>query len=123
MWLGPALFVFVSVLLWKYLGAIFMPELMTRWVFRTVPALATMDLFVMINAEMVYFGGYVLFAMFWRPGLKSYLRNPFIAGMALWLVNVAVMLPLLGRGVLGYRLPQGWMSVSLPLLLSHWMFA
>ena len=123
MWLGPALFVAVSILLWKYLGAIFMPELMARSVFRAVPALATMDVFVTINAEILYFGGYLLFAMLWRPGLKPYLRNPFVAGIALWFVNVFVILPLLGRGILGYRLPQGWMSVSFPLLLSHWMFA
>ena len=122
MWLGPALFVTVSVLLWKYLGAIFMPELMARSVLRAIPALTSVDLFVLINAEIVYFGGYLLVAVFWRP-LKPRLRNPFIAGMALWLVNVLIILPLLGRGVLGYRLPQGWMSVSLPLLLSHWMFA
>jgi len=122
MWLGPALFVTVSVLLWKYLGAIFMPELMARSVLRAIPVLTSVDVFVLINAEIVYFGGYLLIAVFWRP-LKPCLKNPFIAGMALWLVNVLIILPLLGRGVLGYRLPQGWMSVSLPLLLSHWMFA
>jgi hypothetical protein len=33
------------------------------------------------------------------------------------------LLPLIGRGVLGYKLPQGWMAVSFPLLLSHWIFA
>ena len=47
----------------------------------------------------------------------------FLAGLGMWLVNLLIILPLLGRGILGYRMPQGWMSVSLPLLLSHWMFA
>jgi hypothetical protein len=39
------------------------------------------------------------------------------------LVNVLLVFPLLGRGVLGYQLPQGWLSASFPLLVSHWMFA
>jgi hypothetical protein len=122
MWLGPALFVTVSVILWKYLGAVFMPDLLARAIYRALPGLQGMDLFVLINAGVVYFGIYVIVAIFWKP-LKSYLKNPFFAGLALWLVNLFIILPLLGRGIIGYRLPQGWLSVSLPLLLSHWMFA
>jgi hypothetical protein len=122
MWFGPGLFVIVSVLLWKYLGAVFIPELLARSIYRALPSLASMDPFVMANAEIVYFGCYIVIAIFWRP-IKSYLKNPFIAGLALWLVNLVIILPLLGRGIFGYRLPQGWISVSLPLLLSHWMFA
>ena len=122
MWLGPALFVTVSVILWKYLGAVFVPDLVARAIYRALPGLQSMDLFVLINAGIVYFGIYVIVAIFWKP-LKSYLKNPFVAGLALWLVNLFIILPLLGRGIIGYRLPQGWLSVSLPLLLSHWMFA
>ncbi len=122
MWLGPVLFAGVSVFLWKYVGAVFVPELVARSVFRALPALASVDLFVTINAALLYFGGYFIIAVFWRP-LKVYLRNPFIAGLALWLVNVLIVLPILGRGILGYRLPQGWMSASFPMLVSHWMFA
>ena len=122
MWLGPALFVTVSIILWKYLGAVFVPDLLARAIYRAFPGLASMDLFILINAAVLYFGAYVLIAIFWRP-LKAYIRNPFFAGLALWLVNLFVILPFLGRGILGYRLPQGWISVSLPLLLSHWMFA
>jgi hypothetical protein len=122
MWLGPALFVTVSVLLWKYLGAIFVPDLVARAIYRTLPGLESMDLFILINAAVLYFGVYVIVAIFWKP-LKSYLKNPFVAALSLWLVNLFIILPLLGRGIIGYRLPQGWLSVSLPLLLSHWMFA
>jgi hypothetical protein len=122
MWLGPALFVTVNVILWKYLGAVFMPELVARSIYRALPGLASVELFVMVNAAIFYFGGYIVVAIFWRQ-LKAYLRNPFMAGLALWLMNLLIILPLLGRGVLGYRLPQGWVAVSLPLLLSHWMFA
>ena len=122
MWLGPALFVTISVLLWKYLGAVFMPELLARSIYRILPSLESIDLFVFINAALVYFGLYIVVAIFWRR-LKPYVKNPFLAGLGMWLVNLLIILPLLGRGILGYRMPQGWMSVSLPLLLSHWMFA
>ena len=122
MWLGPALFVTISVLLWKYLGAVFMPELLARSIYRILPSLQSVDLFIFINAALVYFGLYIVVAIFWRR-LKPYVKNPFLAGLGMWLVNLLIILPLLGRGFLGYRMPQGWMSVSLPLLLSHWMFA
>src|ERR1051326_1487764 len=122
MWLGPAMFVAVSVILWKYLGAVFMPVLVARAIYRVLPGLETMDAFVSINAAVLYFGIYVIVGIFWRR-LKGYLKNPFFAGLALWLANLLILLPLLGRGIIGYRMPQGWMSVSLPLLLSHWMFA
>jgi hypothetical protein len=122
MWMGPALFVGVSVFLWKYVGAVFVPELMARSVFRAMPALASVELFVTINLALIYFAGYFVVAIFWRP-LKPYLRNPFLAGLALWLVNALVVLPALGRGILGYRLPQGWLAVCIPMLVSHWLFA
>ena len=122
MWLGPVLFVGVSIFLWKYVGAVFMPELLARFVFRMLPPLESVDLFVTINAAFLYFGGYFAIAIFWKP-LKVYLRNPFIAGLVLWLANVLIVFPMLGRGVLGYRLPQGWIAASFPMLVSHWMFA
>ena len=122
MWFGPALFIGVSIFLWKYLGAVFMPELMARSVFRVLPVLMDMETIIIINAALVYFAAYFLFAIFWGR-FKPYLVTPFAAAVLLWLVNVLVLLPLLGRGMLGYRMPQGWMSVSLPLILSHWMFA
>src|ERR1051326_9032723 len=105
MWLGPALFATVSIILWKYLGAVFVPDLLARAIYRAFPGLASMDLFILINAAVLYFGEYVLIAILWRP-LKAYLRNPVFAGLALWLVNLFVILPFLGRGILGYRLPQ-----------------
>src|SRR5881392_967887 len=37
MWLGPLLFVAVSIFLWKYVGAVFMPELLARSIFRVAP--------------------------------------------------------------------------------------
>src|SRR5262249_44713726 len=66
MWLGPALFIGVSVFLWRYIGAVFVPELMARALFRFIPALRDMELVILINAAIAYFAGYFLFAFFWR---------------------------------------------------------
>jgi hypothetical protein len=122
MWMGPLLYIGVSIFLWKYVGAVFVPELMARSVFALMPALLDLESVVLINVSLIYFAVYFVFAMFW-PRLKPHFQNPFVAGLALWLVNVLVLFPLLGRGLLGYRLPQGWISASFPLLVSHWMFA
>ena len=122
MWLGPVLFIGVSIFLWKYVGAVFVPELLARSVFAALPVLSDIEVFILINAAILYFAAYFVVAIFWVK-LQRYLRNPFFAGLLLWLANVIVVLPLLGRGVLGYRMPQGWMAASLPLLVSHWTFA
>ena len=122
MWLGPVLFLGLSVFLWKYVGAVFVPEALARMVFSVLPGLMDIEMVIFINAALLYFGAYFVFAIFWAQ-LKPYLQNAFLAGFVLWLVNVFVVYPLLGRGVLGYRFPQGWLSASLPLLVSHWMFA
>ena len=122
MWMGPLLYVATSIFLWEYVGSVFIPNLLTRSILTLLPALVALETVVSINANLFYFGAYFLFAMFW-PRLKPYFRNPFLAGVALWLMNVLVLFPIIGRGVLGYKLPQGWMAVSLPLLLSHWLFA
>ena len=122
MWMGPLLYVASSIFLWQYLGSVFIPNLLTRAVLAVVPVPQDLERLVSINANLLYFGAYFLFAASWLQ-LKPYFRNPFLAGVALWLVNVFVIFPLVGRGILGYRLPQGWMSASLPLLLSHWLFA
>jgi hypothetical protein len=122
MWMGPLLYVATSIFLWKYLGGVFIPSLLTRAIVSVVPPLGDLQPLVSINANAFYFGAYFLFGLYW-PRLKPYFFNPFVAAVELWLVNVFVLLPLIGRGVLGYKLPQGWMAVSLPLLLSHWVFA
>ena len=122
MWLGPVLFIAVNVFLWRYIGAVFVPELLARSVFAVLPVLIDIEMVILINTALIYFGAYFAFAIFWGR-LKPYFRNPFLAGLALWFVNVFIVFPILGRGMLGYRMPQGWMSASFPLLVSHWMFA
>ena len=122
MWLGPVLFLGVSIFLWKYIDAVFVPEALARSVFSILPVLKDLENVIVANAAILYFGAYFVFAIFW-PRLKPYFRNPFVAAVALWLVNILIVFPLIGRGVLGYRFPQGWMAACLPLLLSHWMFA
>ena len=122
MWLGPALFIVVSIFLWRYVGAVFVPELLARAVFAILPVLADMELVIVVNAAIVYFGAYFAFAVFWGR-VKPYLRNAFLAAFVLWLVNVLLLFPVLGKGILGYRMPQGWIAVSFPLFVAHWIFA
>src|SRR5215510_11599175 len=122
MWLGPSLFIVVSVFLWKYIGAVFVPELLARTVFGLLPMLEDIEWIIIINASILYFGAYFSFALFWGK-LRPYLRNPFFGALALWSANVLLLFPLLGKGLFGYRMPQGWLAVSFPLLVAHWTFA
>ena len=122
MWLGPVLFMGVSIFLWRYIGAVFVPEALARSVFSVVPVLSDLETLIVTNAAILYFGAYFVFAIFW-PRLRRYFRNPFFAGIGLWGIHILVVFPLLGRGILGYKFPQGWMEACFPLLLSHWMFA
>jgi len=122
MWLGPVLFIGVSLFLWKYLGAVFVPELVSRGILAALPALLDIQLVILINAAILYFGAYFTFAIFWIR-LRRFFRNPFLAGFVLWLINVVIVFPVLGRGVLGYRMPQGWLAASFPLFVAHWTFA
>jgi hypothetical protein len=116
------MYVATSIFLWKYLGGVFIPSLLTRTILNALPVLMDFKTWVDINTNAFYFGLYFVVGAFW-PRLKWHFRNPFLAAMALWLVNVLILFPVIGRGILGYRLPQGWMAVSLPLLVSHWLFA
>ena len=122
MWLGPVLFLGMSVFLWRYIGAVFVPEAMARSVFSVLPVLSDLETVIIANAAILYFGAYFVFAVFW-PRLKPYFHNPFVAAITLWMVNILILFPLVGRGILGYRFPQGWLTACLPLLFSHWMFA
>jgi hypothetical protein len=122
MWMGPVLFIGINILLWRYFGAVFVPEVLTRLVFSILPVLRDLETVILINTAILYFGAYFVFAIFWRR-IKPYAGNVFFAAIGLWLINILVLFPLVGWGVLGYKFPQGWMSASLPLLLPHWMFA
>ena len=121
MWLAPVLFMAGNRFLWKYIGAVFVPEVMARCVFAILPVLREMEPVILLNAAIIYFGAYFAFALLWGR-LKPYFRSPFLGAVALWLVNVLLIFPLLGEGVLGYRMPQGWLAVSFPLFVMHWVF-
>ena len=64
MWLGPVLFIAISIFLWKYVGAVFVPDLLARSAFRILPALSDIELVVLVNAAILYFGAYFVFALF-----------------------------------------------------------
>ena len=71
MWLGPLLFVAVSIFLWKYVGAVFMPGLLVRSIFQFLPGLASVELYITLNAALLYFGGYFAVA-----GFTTHVRQP-----------------------------------------------
>src|SRR2546422_11234003 len=83
MWLGPLLFVAVSIFLWKYVGAVFMPELLARSIFQFAPVLASVDVYITLNAALFYFGGSFSRPVFWWL-LEPPLRKPFPAGLGFW---------------------------------------
>src|SRR5947199_3441897 len=89
MWFGPLLFVAVSIFLWKYIGAVFVPELLARSIFRVAPGLASVELYITIHAALFFFGGYFAVAIFWSL-LNPYLRNPFALGFWFWFFNILV---------------------------------
>jgi hypothetical protein len=122
MWLGPVLFIIASVFLWKYTGAVFVPELLARWILAILPVMRDIEFVILLNAAILYFGAYFAFAVFWER-LRLLFKSPFFLGLAIWLANAMIILPILGIGVFGYRMPQGWLAVSVPLLVAHWVFA
>jgi hypothetical protein len=122
MWMGPALFAGVSIFLWRYARTVFMPEVIARRLLVYFPYLGDFELVIIVNVALAYFAVYFVFALYW-PSLKVHLKNPFLGAMALLGLNVFVIYPLIGRGLFGYRLPQGWIAATLPLFATHWLFA
>lgn len=122
MWMGPALFVAVSVFLWQYARTVFVPEVVARRLLVYFPYLGDFEMVIVVNIALAYFAVYFVFGMYW-PKLRTYLKYPFLGAMTLFAINVFVIYPLVGRGLLGYRLPQGWLGASLPLFATHWIFA
>src|SRR5262249_46261970 len=122
MWLGPVVFIIVSVFLWKYVGAVFVPELVARRVFAILPALGDLELVILINAAILYFGAYFVFSIFWAK-LRRFFYNPFLSGFVFLFVNVIFVFPIFWRGVVWFRFAQGWVAASFPLFVAHWMFA
>src|SRR4051812_39396042 len=124
MWASPVVFLLVSVVLWRYGGAVFMPKLLSERFFELIPALdgSFMRQVAFYNCVLLYFGAYFVFAVYW-DSVKRYARNPFLASFLLWVVNELMIFPIAGRGILGYKMPQGPFSASVFLFASHWVFA
>ena len=59
--MGPLLYVATSIFLWRYLGGVFIPALLTRTVISLVPPLADLQMLVTINTNAFYFGAYFRF--------------------------------------------------------------
>jgi hypothetical protein len=127
MMLPACVFLLVNVVLWKFVGAVFMPELLASRFFEFVPSPEEtvgmlLEHLIFINFVLLYFGAYFLFAFCWKR-LRRTFRNPFYGVLVLLCVNLFVLFPLAGRGVFGYQLPQGPLSASSFILASHWILA
>ena len=128
----PIGFLIVSVVLWQTFNAAFMPELLANRLLQVLPEWLVgpgggsfgplAKQLALVNFAVLYFGGYFAFSFFWKR-LKRTLRNPFYGALVLWFANLLILFPLAGRGLFGYRLPQGAVSASIFLLASHWVFA
>jgi DMSO/TMAO reductase YedYZ molybdopterin-dependent catalytic subunit len=128
----PIVYLVVSIVLWQLAGAVFMPELLTNRLFEILPVawiewgvqwlgpLAKQLAFA--NVAILYFGAYAVFSFSWDR-LRNVFGNTFMASFALWTANVLVLFPIAGKGVFGYKLPQGAFSASLFVFASHWIFA
>ena len=74
------------------------------------------------SIAIVYFAAYFLFAHRWDR-IRPYLGNAFYAGFALWGLHVLIVIPAAGQGVFAYKSPQGAVTPSILLFVSHWIFA
>ena len=85
MWLGPALFVVVSMFLWSYVGAVFVPEVLARSAVAVLPVLA--------DVELALVGGLldkkILIAMLEVPALEPLAFQTLRDDIAAWHVGTA----------------------------------
>src|SRR5262245_14891109 len=128
----PIVFLITSIILWQLASAVFMPELLANRLFEVLPA-ALIERGVQLlgplakqlafaNVAIVYFGVYFAFALCWDQ-LRRVFGNVWMGALSLWSVNVLVLFPIAGKGLLGSQLPQGPFSASFYLFASHWIFA
>jgi hypothetical protein len=122
MWFPAVIYCLVSILLWYFAKAFFMPQVLTDLVFPVQDTDLLVYRVALANIAFVYFGAYWVFAANWKR-LQPYLRNEFLGGVTLWAINVFIIFPLIGRGVFGYKLPQGALFPCLYLFGTHWMYA
>jgi hypothetical protein len=128
----PLVYLVVSIVLWQLANAVFMPELLANQLFEILPVsfiergvqllgpLAKQLAFA--NIALLYFGFYFAFSFNWEK-LRRFFGHSFMGAFALWGGNVLILFPLAGKGVFGYKLPQGAFSASLFLFAAHWIFA
>ena len=128
----PLVYLVVSIAFWQLANAVFVPELLANRLFELLPVsfiergvqlmgpLAKQLAFA--NVALVYFGAYFVFAIYWER-LRRMFGSAFYAAFALWCCNVLILFPIAGKGVFGYKLPQGPFAASLFLFAAHWILA
>jgi DMSO/TMAO reductase YedYZ molybdopterin-dependent catalytic subunit len=132
MWVAPLIYFVVTLFLWWIGNGLFMPELLANRMFEIFPVPfieAAVQLMGHLAKELafygitvVYFGAYFLFARYWDR-IRPYLGNAFYAAFALWGLHVLIVIPAAGQGLFAYKSPQGAVTPSLLLFVSHWIFA
>ena len=122
MWFPPLFYALVTVLLWWFARAFFVPQQVTNRIFPIQTTDPLLYQVALSNVAVFYFGAYWAFSAGWKR-LRPYLKNEFVGGIALWAVNVLVILPLIGRGIFGYKLNQGALYPCMYLFATHWMYA
>ena len=122
MWIPPLVYAVVSILLWQFAHVFFMPQAIANRLVSIQTAEPLVVQIVLANVSGAYFGAYWAFSANWKR-LRPYLKNEFLAGFVLWAVNVLIVFPLIGRGVFGYKLPQGAFSPCFFLVVTHWVYA
>src|SRR5215831_4799532 len=131
MWIAPVIYFVVSVILWQFAGAVYVPELLSNRLFEILPVgfiewgvqlLGPIaKKLALANMTLLYFGLYWLFSQNWGR-LRKHFESPFYAAFALWAANELIIFPLAGAGMFGERLPQGPVSASVFLFAAHWIF-
>ena len=86
MWMGPVLFIAVNLLLWRYGGAVFVPEALARLVFSILPVLREMETVILINTAILYFGASFTREYAIETGSHIYPNN-----YAVWVEQVEVV--------------------------------
>jgi hypothetical protein len=123
MWAPAFWFGAVSIGLWQYANAAFMPELLAFRLIRVLPVESSAAVqAVLIIVSVVYFAVYLAVSLGWGR-LKPFFGNSFYVSLLLLAINVLILFPVAGKGVFGYAEPPGAFQACLFLLVSHWVFA
>lgn len=119
-------------------GAPLVPELLAQFIFAVAPmwmveiAVAMLGPFAkhlaFLGCTVIYLlaliGAGVVYLRYWpRPeSLSARRASAIVFSLLVWAVTIVLLLPLIGGGVVGSGLQQGWLFTSASLLVVHVIF-